>query len=593
MMRVARRMAKGVLGNDNFCNRLPVILLLFLLLVSWKGTDISIAQEDVDSDPFVDVTEQAGITAVHESVWDYEDIFGYLGVGQAWGDYDNDGWLDLYVTGNQTKNILYHNNQDGTFSVSPLSTSVDVLLFLSGGAIWADYDNDGWQDLYVLVKGRNILFHNDQGESFTNVTHEAGVGDSGTGQSATWGDYDNDGFLDLYVVNWTCMPNCDPIDFTLHQDRLYHNNGDGTFSDVSTDLVYDKLLGAGFAASFFDYDSDGDLDIYVINDEFENPIGNVLFRNDGPGCDSWCWADASEESGADIVLSGMGIAVADYDNDTDLDIYFSNMLNAFSLLQNQNDGTFTDEAEAAGIHFGWTNTVGWGTGFFDYNNDGWQDLYLAATGFVQRDLNVPPEGMHFSHPNYLFHNNSDGTFTDVWSGEEMPSMGFAYGDYDNDGWVDFVVGNWNEGYRLFHNEGIGNANWLTIDLEGGGPVNLDAVGTKVIVTGDDGSNQMQAVTSGGSLGAGHDQRLHFGLGELEVDSVEIIWPDGETAVFNNVPTNEIWQVSYGDQEINSTLIAIVIVIGLVLAAAVLLFVILPKRRQSESSQQEGEPQENS
>jgi len=584
MMKVVGHYAIGVFGDGIFSIRLPVILLLFLGVISWKQTSISLAQEEIDSDPFVDVSEQVGIDAVHESVWDYEDIFGYLGVGQAWGDYDNDGWLDLYVTGNQSENVLYHNNQDGTFSVSPLSLAVNVQLLLSGGATWADYDNDGWQDLYVLVKGRNILFHNDEGKGFSNVTNEAGVGDVATGQSATWGDYDSDGYLDLYVVNWTCMPNCDPIDFAQHQDRLYHNNGDGTFSDVSASLVYNKLLGAGFAATFFDYDNDGDVDIYVINDEFENPIGNVLFRNDGPGCNDWCWSDVSEESGADIVLSGMGIAVADYDNDADLDIYFSNMLNSFSLLQNQNDGTFTDEAEAAGIHFGWTSTVGWGTGFFDYDNDGWQDLYLAATGFIQRDLSVPPEGMHFSHPNYLFRNNRDGTFTDVWAGEEMPSMGFAHADYDNDGQVDFVVGNWNEGYRLFHNEGSSNANWLTVDLEGGGPVNSDAVGTKVIVSTDDGQSQLQAVTSGGSLGASHDQRLHFGLGEAAVDTVEIIWPDGETAVFDGVQVNQIWQVSYGDKDTSNALIVVLMIVAIVLISAVVVLVILPKRRKSKGSQ---------
>lgn len=587
-MMEAGRIANRIFGKSNFSTNLSVVILLLLAFAAWQGISISLAQEDGEADPFVDVTEQAGITAVHQSVWDYEDLFGYLGVGQAWGDYDNDGWLDLYVTGNQSKNVLYHNNQDGTFSVSPFSAQVDLPLFLTGGAVWADYDNDGWQDLYVLVKGRNILFHNDQGEGFTDVTLEAGVGDLATGQSASWGDYDNDGFLDLYVVNWTCMPNCDPIDFAQHQDRLYHNNGDGTFSDVSADLVYDKLLGAGFAVSFFDYDNDGDLDIYIINDEFENPIGNVLFRNDGSGCEGHCWSDVSEESGADVVLSGMGIAVADYDNDADLDIYFSNMLNAFSLLQNQNDGTFTDEAEAAGIHFGWTSTVGWGTGFFDYDNDGWQDLYLAATGFVQRDLNVPPEGMHFSHPNYLFRNNRDGSFSDVWAEEEMPSMGFAYADYDNDGHVDFVVGNWNEGYRLFRNEGDTNANWLTVDLEGGGPVNRDAVGTRVIVTTDDGQSQMQVVTSGGSLGAGHDQRLHFGLGDAEIDSAEIIWPDGETAVYDDVQANQIWQLSYGNQLTNDTLLAVLIIILFVLFLAVLLILFLTRRRKSKQNQQEGE-----
>lgn len=577
-----RRIAYCVLRSA-LVYRLPFVLLL-IGMSGWWQTAVAQTQSQppANPDPFVDVSDTAGITAGHKAVWDYKDGHGYLGVGQAWGDYDNDGWLDLYVTGNQTKNVLYHNQQDGTFSVSALSAAVSASTQLSGGAIWADYDNDGWQDLYVLVKGPNILFHNNGGEGFTRVTETAGVGDVGVGQSAAWGDYDNDGFLDLYVVNWTCLPNCTPINFTRHQDRLYHNNGDGTFSDVSTSLAYPKLLGAGFAASFFDYDNDGDLDIYVINDEFQNPIGNVLFRNDGPGCGegSWCWRDASEESGADVVLSGMGIAVADYDNDADLDIYFSNMLNAFSLLKNQNDGTFADEAEAAGIHFGWTNTVGWGTGFFDYDNDGWQDIYLATTGFLQRDLYLPPEGMHFSHPNYLFRNNQDGSFTDVWAGEKMPSMGFAYADYDNDGRVDFVVGNWNQGYRLFRNEGSQEPNWLTVELTGGGPVNLDAVGAKVIVTMDNGRSQMQAVISGSSLGAGNDTRLHFGLADATIESVEIIWPDGETAVFNDITPNQVWQVTYGDQETNWSGLTAVGLILLLIIITIIILLIRSRRKQA-------------
>ncbi len=571
---------KPVLRNYLFVGVMLSVFLFLLVGVGSLATAVAQTQPPANPNPFVDVSEESGITAEHKAVWDDVDEHGYLGVGQAWGDYDNDGWLDLYVTGNQAKNILYHNEGDGTFSVSPLSAAVSASTQLSGGAIWADYDNDGWQDLYVLVKGSNILFHNDAGKGFTRVTDTAGVGDVGVGQSATWGDYDNDGFLDLYVVNWTCLPNCQPINFTRHQDRLYHNNGDGTFSDVSTSLDYAKLLGAGFAASFLDYDNDGDVDIYVINDEFQNPIGNVLFRNDGPGCEEWCWQDVSAESGADVVLSGMGIAVADYDNDADLDIYFSNMLNAFSLLQNQNDGTFTDEAEVAGIHFGWTNTVGWGTGFFDYDNDGWQDIYLATTGFLQRDIYLPPEGMHFPHPNYLFSNNQDGTFSDVWTGEEMPSMGFAYADYDNDGRIDFVVGNWNEGYRLFRNEGSTDPNWLNVNLTGGGAVNLDAVGTKVIVKSDDGRSQMQTVISGSSLGAGNDTRLHFGLGNAEIDSVEIIWPDGETAVFNNVTPNQFWWVTYGDQDTNW---GVITAVGLILLLILVAIVILLIRQRHEQA----------
>ncbi|MEM7331708.1 MAG: CRTAC1 family protein [Chloroflexota bacterium] len=522
--------------------------------------------------PFVDVTAVSGIDTTHEAFWDGKGGDGYLGVGQAWGDYDNDGFLDLYLTGNIAENTLYKNNGDGTFSHSEWSTAVSMPASLSGGAVWADYDNDGWRDLYVLARGENKLFRNLEGEGFEDVTKTAGVGNGRTGETATWGDYDSDGFLDLYIVNWTCEPLCEPIDFTQFQDVLYRNNGDGTFSDVSDLLVYEKLLGAGFAASFIDYDNDLDLDLYIINDEYMNPIGNVLFRNDGEGCGSWCWTDVSEESQADVVLSGMGIAAADYDNDADIDFYFSNMLNKFSLLENKGQ-VFEDRAEAAGVHFGWTDTVGWGTGFFDYNNDGWKDIYLATTGFVQEDLYLPPEGMHFPHPNYLFHNNQDGTFTDIWQGEERPSMGFAYADYDNDGFVDFVVSNWNEPYQLFHNETAVSQNWLTINLVGGGPINRDAVGSKVLVTTTNGLQQLQVVTCGGSLGAGNDMRLHFGLGNSQIESVEVFWSDGETAVFNSVPINQQWQITYGDQETPKAdeRIILLILAFLLIAGIILIF----------------------
>ena len=274
-----------------------------------------------DPPPFTDVSAEAGITAVHQGSWDeFKDqpdfADDYQMSGQAWGDYDNDGWQDLYVTGNLAPNTLYRNNGDGTFSVSPLSNAVSLPRTTSGGAIWADYDNDGWQDLYVLAMGANVLFHNEGGEGFTEVSATAGVNDAGKGTSATWGDYDNDGYLDLYVSNWSCYPQCDPVDHARARDRLYHNNGDGLFDDV-TDLLDvnrgntgqldpDKTMGASFAAAFVDYDGDGDADLYVINDKLQNPIGNVLWRNDGPGCDGWCWTDASAEAGADSVVHGMG-----------------------------------------------------------------------------------------------------------------------------------------------------------------------------------------------------------------------------------------------------------------------------------------------
>ncbi len=504
---------------------------------------------------FIKTNEEAGITAKHQGSWDmFSEEFktGYLGIGQAWGDYDNDGWLDLYVTGNLTKSVLYHNNGDSTFSVSEFSESVSSSNVKTGGAVFADYDNDGYKDLYVLAHGANVLFHNEAGQGFTDVTADAGVGDTGKGSSATWGDYDEDGFLDLYVVNWACTPECaEPFDVELSSDRLYHNNGDGTFSDANHLLVHEKLLGAGFTASFVDFDNDSDLDIYVVNDSLKNPIGNVLWRNDGAGCEGWCWSDASKETGAGIIIEGMGLAVGDYDNDLDQDFYMSNMVNAAALLQNQN-ANFEELADEAGVEVGPSSAVGWGTVFFDYNNDGWQDLQLVATEFVQLFKERPPEGMLLPYQNFLFENNRDGSFRDatpqVWKDHPEPSMGVAYGDYDNDGWVDFVVGNFNQGYTLYRNNAVAEENnWLKVRLEGAGDVNRDAVGTKVFVTTFDELTQMQEVRIGSSLGAGNDTALHFGLGKSSVKEIKVIWPNDVIEVFHGVPKNQTWHVTYRDE----------------------------------------------
>ena len=525
--------------------------LLLLLLVVWTATASA-------SDAFVDVSESAGITATHRGEWElFDDDFvsGYLGIGQAWGDYDNDGWLDLYVTGNLDPNTLYHSNGDGSFSESAFSAQVSLPDAHSGGAVWVDYDNDGWQDLYVLNHGANALFHNQGGQGFVDVTDTAGVGDAGKGTTATWGDYDGDSHLDLYVVNWSCFPECgDPNETAQHgaaRDTLYRNRGDGTFEDVSGLLDYDLLLGSGFTASFTDYDNDGDLDIYVVNDQFKNMLGNILWRNDGAGCGGWCWVDASIEAGARTIIHGMGLAVGDYDNDLDLDFYFSDMVNGMVLLQNQGDGTFDDVAHRAGVKVGPSSAVGWGTVFFDYDNDGWLDLYLTSTEFTQFDIESGPEGMMFEYRDFLFKNSRDGAFADVtpaaWLDEPVPSMGLAYADYDRDGLLDVVLGNWNQGYALYRNTGAASAsnNWISLRLKGGGDINRDAVGARAYVTTTDGKTTMQEVKCGSSLGAGNDTALHFGLGQASLQEVRVRWPNGTEQILDDLTVNQFVQVSYG------------------------------------------------
>ncbi|MEW6285101.1 MAG: FG-GAP-like repeat-containing protein [Chloroflexota bacterium] len=489
------------------------------------------AQHPVEEPPiFADVSRRAGI--VNNRVAGIE-----MSAGIAWGDYDNDGWIDLYVTDPIGKNTLYRNNGDGTFSLSPLADQVALFNTYSQGATFADYDNDGWKDLLVVNWGQDHLFHNEQGKGFVEVSRRAGIVDDRNSKSASWGDYDNDGFLDLYIANWSCYPKCGR-QFDGEPDRLYHNNGDGTFTEV-THLLNGGVSGAGFIASFTDYDNDGDLDIYLVNDEFINPIGNKLWRNDGAGCGGWCFTQVAKEANADSKVFGMGLAPGDYDNDGDVDFYYSNV-GPMELLQNQGDGTFKNVAKEAGVNF--PMGIGWGAVFLDYDNDGWRDLYLAVADTADhKDVGA----------NQLFHNNADGTFTPVACNNESTdirmSIGVAYADYDHDGWVDLVVGNLDEGYRLYKNQqGQTSGNhWLAIELLGAGPVNRDAVGTRVYVTAG-GVTQMQEVILGSSVMAGNDLAQYFGLGGERSAQVRIRWSDGTEQVIQNVEADRRYKIQYGE-----------------------------------------------
>lgn len=507
------------------------------------------------TEQFVDVSKEAGIDTAHGGLWsEYIGAFftkGYLAVGQAWGDYNNDGWVDLYLSGGTSASTLYHNNKDGTFSISKFSADVALADVWTGGAVWADYDNDGWKDLYVLAHGANVLLHNEAGQGFRDVSASAGVGDTRKGTTAAWGDYDSDGYLDLFVANWACLPECQPADPLQASDRLYHNLRDGRFSDVSH-LLGDKLQGAAFSASFVDFDNDGDPDIYVANDQAEHPIGNVLWRNDGAGCDGWCWRDVSRKTHSNVVKNSMGLAVGDYDNDLDLDFYFSDMIEPMALLENLG-ADFRNATRTAGVG-GYPSIVGWGTVFFDFDNDGWLDLFLATTKHGKEfDFPSASFGMLYPLSNVLFENNGDSTFSNVtpssWRQQPQPSMGAAYADYDHDGLIDLVVGNFNQGYSLQRNTGLagGDNHWLTVQLEGRPPINRDAIGARVFVTTGDGLTRMQEVKSGSSMGAGNDTALHFGLGGSTVASLNVVWPDGTEEAFDGVAADQIWKLVYGQQ----------------------------------------------
>ncbi len=508
------------------------ILLVFVALFWQQGyfhLGAAQAQEEAPGTLFLDVSRAAGIVGTRQG--------DERAIGQAWGDYDGDGWPDLYVTDPEGPNVLFRNNGDGTFSRSPLAEQVALPDAFSGGATFVDYDNDGWPDLYVVNWGANVLFRNEGGERFVDVTDSAGVGDTANGQSASWGDFDNDGYLDLYVANWACYPRCGRPS-TGDSDRLYRNNGDGTFTDV-TSWLNSKVLGTGFIATFVDYDNDGDLDIYLINDEFIHPIGNALWRNDGPGCKGWYFTEVSAELNADTKVMGMGLAVADFENNGRFDFYFSNA-GPMVLLRNQEDGTFANVAPQAGVDL--PSGIGWGAVAFDYDNDGWQDLYLAVMTTTD-GKGIPA--------NPLWRNNGDGTFTRIHSGSGAgavgPSMGAATADYDQDGWVDLLVGDAMMGYSLLRNQGAAHFpghNWLTLHLIGDGPVNRDAVGTRVEIRTEDGRFQTQEVRNGVSLGAGSELALHFGLADATEVDVLVRWPDGRSQQFPAVPANQRIRLPY-------------------------------------------------
>ncbi len=528
---------------------------LLLLLIAFIALPARTAQAQPQTQPqqlpiFHDVSAAAGITATHRGLWDDKETRqGYLAIGQAWGDYDRDGWLDLYVTGNLDPNVLYRNNQDGSFSVSEFSPSLSLPDRASGGVVWADYDNDGWLDLYVLNYGANTLFRNEAGAGFRDVTLEAGLGDTGKGTSGTFGDYNNDGWLDLYITNWSCFPECDPVDFTRQQDRLYLNNSDGSFTDVSASLEYRLTLGAGFVPGFLDYDGDGDLDLYVVNDKLQNEIGNLLWRNDGAGCGHWCWSNVAAESGSDLLINGMGLDASDYDNDGDVDMYITDMVYQMHLLMNDGSGGFRNRARSTGaaINMGPDQGVGWGAAFFDFDNDGWQDLYVATTQYFQTFPELEVSFMN-ALPDALFRNNGHRSFIDV-SGESgidapVATLGVAYADYDRDGDLDLVTGNWNSGYRLYQNQGNDNQ-WLSLALRGGGAVNRDAVGSTVYLSTEARPTQMQTVKIGSGLGGNNQQALHFGLGAARSADLRVVWSNGAQCSLEDIPANQQLVLQYG------------------------------------------------
>jgi hypothetical protein len=480
---------------------------------------------------FEDVSAAAGVAAEHRAVVDVMKMG--VGTGAAWLDYDRDRDLDLYVTQGEGANMLFRNDGGRFVDVAEAEGAADR--DHAGAAVAAaDYDNDGWPDLFLANSDGDVLLRN-TGTGFVDVSRDAGIPvvEYSRGVSASWGDFDGDGWLDLYVTNHMDRRGLAYIS----QDRLYHSNGDGTFSDLSGVLGTDHLAGYGFVGAWTDFDNDGDADLLLIND---CPFGeegryrpNRLFRNDGGhSAATWSFTEISDDVGAGHCRHGMGLAAGDYNRDGWTDYFYTNIGKRTTLLTNDR-GHFLDRAEEAGVFVGFNpgepgapfqGTFTWGASFLDYDLDGWIDLYVAAgTLLLTTSSSGDPQ------PNALFRNRGDGTFVDETSisGLDFPGRGrtTAVADYDGDGDPDVALVDVGESIRLLRNE-VEAGDYLSVGLVGSRS-NRDGIGARVSIRAADGSWQHAERRSGTSLGATDSPYLLFGLGDhATVDTMCIRWPSG-------------------------------------------------------------------
>ena len=528
---------------------------------------------------FVDIAARTGLSAktVDGNEKRKKYIIETTGSGVAFFDYDNDGWPDVFLVngstlagfpkGQEPTSHLYHNNRDGTFTDVTKKAGV-ALTGWGQGVCAGDYDNDGWEDLFVTFWGHNVLLHNNGDGTFTDVTKKVGLWHD----KARWGtgcafvDYDRDGHLDLFVSEYVDFdPNhtpepgssslcqwkgisvmCGPRGLKGTRNELYHNNGDGTFSDVSDKTGVSKTEPYYcFTALTGDFDNDGWPDIFVACDS----TPSLLFHNNHDGTFAEIAVKAGvayNEDGREE--AGMGADAMDYDGDGWLDIIRTNFSDETSTLYHNNgDGTFTDVTSVSGLG---TNTqfLGWGTLFVDVDNDGWPDLFMA-NGHVYPEVDSNGLSSTFRERKVLYWNQHNGKFKDIsldaGPGITAPfnSHGVAAADFDNDGALEILVNNSHDVPSLLKNYGE-HGNWISLKLVGT-KSNRDAIGALVTVNSG-GHQQVQEVRSGGSYISQRDFRLHFGLGKsTEAESVEVRWPSGVRQVFHDVDANKFYQIQEG------------------------------------------------
>jgi len=524
---------------------------------------------------FTDVARSSGITFQHDNAATPEKfLIETMGSGCAWIDYDQDGLLDLYlVNGAATKvytpghplsSALYHNNGNGTFTDVTAKAGVGSNTLFGMGVAVGDYDNDGFPDLFVCGYGRSVLYHNNGDGTFTDVTSRAGVANTGLwASSAAWFDYDNDGRLDLVIANyvdWSPERNfycgdrgpgmrsyCHPDDFNPQPPTLFHNNGDGTFTDVSKSAGLAAKPANGLGIVTFDYDNDGWQDIFIANDH----MPNSLFHNNRNGTFSEVGYFAGVAvSGDGQAEAGMGTDAADTTGNGRMDLVAVHLdMQLARLYQNMGDGTFEDATFRSRLSYATFHMSEFGTRFFDYDNDGAIDLFMA-NGHVLDNIARYHADTKYAEPKLMFRNTGHGIFQNV-SDQLGPdflsprvSRGAAIGDFDNDGDLDILVNNCGQTPQLLRNDGGNRNHWMEILLIGA-KSNRDGVGARVRVRSGDLTLYDQR-KGGMSYQSAQDPRLHFGLGQrTKIDSIEILWPSGMDTKLTNIECNQILAVKEG------------------------------------------------
>ena len=544
-------------------------LLLGLLVVS-NGN----GQSNVR---FMDVTTESGVVFQHEDGRSYKKYFvETLGSGIALFDYDNDDDVDIYLVNGTSldasnttidaTNRLYRNDGTGHFVDVTEASRVGHRGYGVGVCV-GDYDNDGWLDMYVTNFGTNVLYRNNGDGTFSERTAEAGVEVSDWSAGCAFADVDADGDLDLYVANYVdfsvethtpcrvkgILVYCSPRTYDGVKDVFFRNNGDGTFTEDTQNTGFDNFAARGLGVTFGDYDADGDTDLYVANDA----DANFLYNNDGSGRfqeQSQFAGVALSEHG--LVENGMGVAFGDYDNDTWLDLVVTNFQHQTNTLYHNDAGEFfTDRTYSSGTGDVSLPYLAWGVNFFDFDQDGFQDLFVA-NGHIHDNVMLIDTSTTYAQMNHLFWNRRDGTFTDITakSGSgltlQRSSRGSAVGDLDNDGDLDIVVSNVGKGVDILRNDGgHRSGNWINLKLVGT-VSNRASIGTRVLVkTGA--LRQVREIRSGSSYLSQNDLRLHFGVGAEESVALEIQWQSGIVQKFSEVPVNQFLKIVEGEDQLES------------------------------------------